>query len=155
VVRPTRVFLFLICGLSLAGSALAAQPGASPAPADADEVIVRKLIESLKDPDQEVRQNIAVALAKIGTGCIDPLIEALKDANTDRRAGAAYALGLIGPPARAAMPALLDALSDKEPDVRRQVSFAIGRLIPPRDPNRPPPRSTTPLPPPPLRGAVP
>jgi HEAT repeat protein len=143
--RPVRVFLSLTV---ITAGAVAAQP--PPAGGD-DAPIVRRLIDALKDPDAEVRQNLAVALAKFGTAAIDPLTEALKDANPDRRGGAAYALGLIGPPARTALPALLDALGDKEPDVRRQVSYAVGRLIPQRDP-RPAPRLGTD--PPPFRGVL-
>ena len=97
---------------------------------DTDRVIIRRLIEAMNDPDYEVRQNLGIALAKIGTPSVEPLIEALKDTSPERRAGAAYALGLIGAPARAALPALLEALKDKEPTVRRQASYAISRLIP-------------------------
>lgn len=124
----------------------AAGPVSAAPPPDADDAVVRRLIDALKDPDAEVRQNIAVALSKLGPACVDALTETLKDADPNRRGGAAYALGLIGLPARAALPALLEALSDKEPDVRRQVSFAIGRLIPTRDPGRPPPRYSDPVP---------
>jgi hypothetical protein len=100
-------------------------------PPDADEAaVVRRLVEALKDPDFEVRQNLALALAKIGPPSVEPLVEALKDPLPERRAAAAYALALIGPPARAALPALLKALDDKDVDVRRQASYAISRLVP-------------------------
>ena len=113
---------------------------APPAPEDA---VVRRLVEALKDVDPEVRQNVAIALAKLGTPAIDPLVNALKDAAPEKRSGAAYTLALIGPPARSAMPALLDALADKDTDVRRQVSYAIGRIL---LPGRPSPEVTAPQP---------
>lgn len=102
----------------------------SQAPASVDESIVRRLVAALKDPEPEVRQNLAFALAKIGPPSIELLTLALKDTNPDRRAGAAYALGLIGASARVALPALLDLLNDTDSAVRRQASYAISRVIP-------------------------
>ena len=69
--------------------------------------ISKRLVEALRDPDPEVRQNLAVALAKIGPPAIEYLIGALKDPLPERRAGSAYALGLIGPPV--ASRALMDS----------------------------------------------
>jgi HEAT repeat protein len=97
---------------------------------DPDDAIVRRLIGSLKDPDPEVRQNLALALAKIGPPSVEPLVVALTDPLPERRSAAAYALALIGPPARSALPALLTALDDKDVDVRRQASYAVSRLVP-------------------------
>jgi HEAT repeat protein len=104
-----------------------AASAADPPPNDA---LVRRLIDALKDPDPDVRQNLAVALAKIGPTAVEPLTEALGDSLAERRAGAAYALGQIGPTARSALPKLLDALDDKDLDVRRQASYAVSRLVP-------------------------
>lgn len=99
----------------------------------ADSVIVAKLVEALKDPDLEVRQNLGAALARLPIEAVGPLMAALKDANPARRAGAAYALGLIGDPAASsALPGLLDALSDPELEVRRQASQAVARIVTPR-----------------------
>lgn len=110
--------------------ALTGQPDSPGRGSDIDPAIVLRLIEALKDPDPEVRQNLAAALAKIGTASVEPLIRALRDGTAERRAGAAYALALIGTPARSALPALLGALGDKELEVRRQASFAVSRLVP-------------------------
>jgi HEAT repeat protein len=104
-------------------------PTARPT-APVDDTVIRRLIEGLGHPDLDVRQNLAVALAKIGSASVEPLIEALKDTSAERRAGAAYALGQIGSGARAALPALLDLLKDGDVGVRRQASYAIGKIVP-------------------------
>jgi len=114
------------------------------APVDFDETIIRRLIVALKDSDPDVRQNISIALAKVGPAAVELLIATLKskESSTEQRAGVAYTLGQIGSPARAALPALLDALEDADLDVRRQASYAISRLIPAP---KPMPLSSTPL----------
>lgn len=124
--RAALVFI-AIHGFPGAGAAPAVDRLAAPA---VDEVVIRRLIEALSDPDLDVRQNLAVALAKIGSAGVTQLNEALKDKNADRRAGAAYALGLIGPGARVALPNLLDLLKDDDVGVRRQAAYAIGRIVP-------------------------
>src|SRR5437868_887761 len=48
--------------------------------------LVPALIEALKDPDPDVRQHTALALATIGQDALKPLIEALTDDNKERRA---------------------------------------------------------------------
>lgn len=95
-----------------------------------DDAVVRRLVAALNDADPDVRQNLAVALAKIGPATVEPLTEALRDPDANRRAGAAYALGQIGGAAKSALPALLDLLTDPEVNVRRQVSYAISRIVP-------------------------
>lgn len=91
--------------------------------------ISARLIKALNDPDQEVRQNLANALARIGEPAVGPLVEALKDTDPNRRAGAAYSLALIGTRADSALPDLMDALSDPVVEVRRQVSYAISQMV--------------------------
>ena len=54
-------WLLLLAGF-IAAAAMAAPPAQEP---DAKDVI-KKLIEALKDPDPDVRQNLGSALAKIG-----------------------------------------------------------------------------------------
>lgn len=95
-----------------------------------EDALVRRLVDALKDPDPDVRQNLAVALAKIGSAAVEPLMAALEDSLAERRAGAAYALGHMGNAAKPALAKLLDALDDKDLDVRRQASYAISRLVP-------------------------
>ena len=116
--------------LAVSVLALPAPPAGDRRPAPIDDDVVRQLVDGLKDPDFEVRQNLAAALAKTGGRTVAPLREALKDKLVERRSGAAYALGLLGEAARPALPDLLEALHDSDTDVRRQASFAIGRVVP-------------------------
>ena len=102
----------------------------SAAPLPTDGGLIARLIAALKDPDADVRANLAQALAKIGPTAVEPLIGALSDALSERRAGAALALGLIGTSAKAALPKLLELLDDKETEVRRHASQAIVRVLP-------------------------
>lgn len=118
-----RVALATLVACVLAAAVSAAEPVPEGA-------LIRRLIDGLKDPDPDVRQNLATALAKIGPAAVEPLTAALDDSLAERRAGASYALGQIGPPARPALAKLLDALGDKDLDVRRQASYAISRLVP-------------------------
>lgn len=104
--------------------------GANPAPSATDAALVRQLIEALKDPDPDVRGNLANALAKIGPASVEPLTAALKDGVAERRAAAAYTLALLGSDAKAALPTLLDLLKDDVVDVRRQASYAISKIVP-------------------------
>ena len=115
-----------IVTLSLAGQVLSADPVPD------NEQIAATLVDKLDDPDEEVRQNLAVALARLSPDSLPKLTLTLRDHSADRRAGAALALALVGPPARAALPDLLQALSDESSTVRRQASFAISRILPGR-----------------------
>ncbi|MCU0703786.1 MAG: HEAT repeat domain-containing protein [Fimbriiglobus sp.] len=118
-----RLSLVIVAACVIAGPAFSADP----LPTD---VLVRRLIDGLKDPDPDVRLNLAVALAKVGPVAVEPLTAALDDSLAERRAGAAYALGQMGVVARPALPKLLDALDDKDLDVRRQASYSLSRLVP-------------------------
>ncbi|MCE9532016.1 MAG: HEAT repeat domain-containing protein [Planctomycetes bacterium] len=91
--------------------------------------LVAALIETLDDPDTEVRQNIAIAIANLGDSVVPALIDALADAKAERRMGAAIALGQVRPPARNAVPALVNAMKDKDESVRRHVSYALSRVV--------------------------
>ncbi|MEK7679021.1 MAG: HEAT repeat domain-containing protein, partial [Deltaproteobacteria bacterium] len=80
----------------------------------ADET--QRLIEALKDPNADVRQNAAEALGELkDPRAVLPLIEALKDGNGGVRQSAAWALGKLKDP-RAVLP-LLEALKDPNADV--------------------------------------
>ncbi len=116
--------------LAVAVLALPVPPAGDRRPAAIDDDVVRQLVDGLRDPDFEVRQNLAAALAKTGGRVVAPLRDALKDKLAERRSGAAYTLGLLGEVARPALSELLDALHDPDTDVRRQASFAIARVVP-------------------------
>ena len=118
-----RSFAVFVCATFLTGPVTAADPVA-------DDVVIQRIIAALKEPDPDVRQNLANTLAKMGPAAVEPLIATLKDTVSERRAGAAYSLGLIGAPAKKALPQLLDLLDDPELDVRRQAAYAVSRIVP-------------------------
>ena len=91
---------------------------------------ITALIAALDDDDQEIRKNLAIALAKFCPESIEPLKRALRDRSPYRRAGAAEALGLMGTAAEPALTSLIESLADKDREVRRQVSFAISQIVP-------------------------
>ncbi|HEY8506610.1 MAG TPA: HEAT repeat domain-containing protein, partial [Gemmataceae bacterium] len=95
------------------------------------------------------RQNLAIALAALGSEAVPRLIEALKDPSPLRRAAAAYALGQTGADGAPAVRPLLMALKDGDREVRRQVSYALSRIL-----AAPRPEVPEPLPPPPLRSTA-
>lgn len=87
------------------------------------DAAVPALIDTLHDPDQEVRAQAAQALARMGPKAgpaIDALVHALDDPNADVRRGAARALGQIGPEAEDAVPALIQAIRDPRNKPREQ-----------------------------------
>ena len=122
--------------------AVPALSAAPPVPSDRE--LVNRLVEALKDPDADVRANLAQALAKIGPPAVESLMAALADPLPERRAGAALALGLLGPTGRPALPKLLDLLDDKDTEVRRQASQSIVRVIPSAKPPAKPTGGQTP-----------
>jgi HEAT repeat protein len=92
---------------------------------------VLTLVQSLKDPDPNMRYYAAKSLGKYGpeaAAAVPDLVGALKDESALVRSGAAYALGDLGPTAAAAKPALLQAAKDADKDVRTAVAYALKRL---------------------------
>jgi HEAT repeat protein len=86
-----------------------------------------------RDPDAEVRAEVAQALANIGPSAyeaVPELIEALGDKDKEVRHMAALALGKIGRYAGEAVPALMRALKDKSKAVRRRAVMALGGIGP-------------------------
>ncbi|HEV3339587.1 MAG TPA: HEAT repeat domain-containing protein [Pirellulales bacterium] len=91
------------------------QETATDALARIGDAAVPALIETLEDPDDEVRAQAAQALARMGATAapaVDALVRALNDPNEEVRRGAARALGQIGSEADEAVPALIDAIKD-------------------------------------------
>lgn len=85
----------------------------------------------LADPDAQVRQAAAEALAVLGPTPADvpPLVTMLRDANG--REAAIRALGRVGPAAREAVPRLADLLDDRDSRVRLAAAEALGQIGPP------------------------
>ncbi|HEX5735802.1 MAG TPA: M56 family metallopeptidase [Blastocatellia bacterium] len=86
---------------------------------------VQALIDALKDPDPEVREQALNALAQVGGSAA---VEALKQAITSDdwrvRKQAAWGLGLRG--GQGSTDLLIAALRDQHPDVREQAAWALG-----------------------------
>lgn len=77
-----------------------------------------------------VRQTATDSLARIGLPALPALIAALKDPQADVRDRAAQALARMGPPAQEAVPALVAALNDTDWRVRRSAARALGQIGP-------------------------
>jgi hypothetical protein len=100
--------------------------------ADAKDAIP-ELLETLKDPDLEVRCDSAEAIGDMGAAGapgVDGLLGLLRDKEDKARAHACEALGEIGPLARTALPALREALKDPDDEVRKEAVQAIKRIDP-------------------------
>jgi HEAT repeats/HEAT repeat len=106
-------------------------PGGQPPGAIDYRELVPVLIDALKDPDGEVRQSAAGALAGMGGLALNPLLDVVKDPKQDKdlRANAAYVIGLMGGGGRAALPTLTKLLKDDDVQVRKRAIFAIGRIV--------------------------
>lgn len=90
---------------------------------------IADLAAALANPDAEVRQSLAGALAGIGPdakAAVPALIQALKDAEASVRATTAYALGQIR--SKTAVPALTEALQDPKGRVRMEAAYALGTI---------------------------
>lgn len=89
--------------------------------------------EALKDADEEVRQQGATGLARLGSRAetaVDALAAALKDRNATVRQHVAYTLAQIGPEARPAVLALAAALHDDQAVVRQLAAQALSVIGP-------------------------
>lgn len=75
-----------------------------------------------------VRETAADALARIGDAAVPALIDTLADPDDDVRAQAAHALARMGPKAEPAVPALINALNDPNLDVRQGAARALGQI---------------------------
>ncbi|WP_406698648.1 HEAT repeat domain-containing protein [Singulisphaera sp. Ch08] len=63
-----------------------------------------------------------------GARAVERWVDALKGQDPKARAEAAQALGLMGPPAKAAAPALVEALGDRDVRVRVRAASALARI---------------------------
>ncbi len=87
----------------------------------------------LSDPDVDVRNSAARAIAHISTtqshrAAVAVMIVALQDSSPHARLDAARYLGTLGGDARDAIPALREASFDDSGDVRRAATEALTRI---------------------------
>ena len=101
------------------------------------------LSAALRDPDVQMRQNVALALIELGGGyslhakppldiraALTALIDATADEDSDVRGWAAHAIAEMGPAATPAIPALVRLLGDSEEGPRTTACIALGRIGP-------------------------
>jgi hypothetical protein len=96
--------------------------GGSAAPA------AKQLAAALADSDERVRDNAADALIVIGAPAALPIIPQLTGQNTDAKKLALACLAKIGPPAKAALPAIEKCKSDADPEVKKLAEIAAQRV---------------------------
>jgi HEAT repeat protein len=81
-----------------------------------------------EDPDTQVANQAALALAKIGPAGARELAAAVRSEKTVVRHRALVALGKMGPAAKEALEALMDALEDADSPCRAWAAFALGEM---------------------------
>lgn len=80
--------------------------------------------------DWTMREAAAVALSRIGEPAVPSLVEALKSPDPNMRQQAADTLARIGPAASSAVPALTALLDDPDPRVKKSAVRALGQIGP-------------------------
>lgn len=96
---------------------------------DPDPKIARPLLKKAMDgASPQALDAVMDVMAGLGEKVVPRLIEALGAKEVRRRAAAI--LARIGPPAKAAVPALVDALGDESSETRNEVLFALGAIGP-------------------------
>jgi HEAT repeat protein len=104
-------------------------------------VVLPTLLDLLGDTDTDIRQEALTVLARMPPEELTPAVPALIDVlgdsgiyppmrQTRLRVLAAQILGRIGPPARAAVPALKEALDDTEGIDEPAVRHALAQIAP-------------------------
>jgi MFS family permease len=89
---------------------------------------VSDIVKRMDDPDDEVREEAARALGRIGAAeAVEPLIRHLRDAHSTIRTNAARSLGHIGDP-RAVQP-LIECLRGGSEDLVEACCQALGRMV--------------------------
>jgi hypothetical protein len=88
---------------------------------------VSDIIRRLDDPDDEVREEAARALGRIGAAeAVEPLARHLRDPHSTIRTPSARALGRIGDPR--AVPRLIECLEGPSEDLAEACCQALGRM---------------------------
>src|SRR5438445_813816 len=131
-IGPTAVALMLLARLATAAARpsfddLVANLKSPNASTGRDPAVVRALSAALRDEDQDIRQEAALALGILnGTEAVPALINTLKDPDASVRGAAATALGKIGTAEDGK--ALIPLISDESAQVRNRVMQAVGVL---------------------------
>lgn len=87
----------------------------------------KRIEPMLRDPNDRVRVNAAIALSKMGDQTVMPTLTAMtKEATKWLRSSAAFALGEIGD--REGVPSLIALLDDREDVVYRNALEALGKI---------------------------
>ena len=90
-------------------------------------IAVSDIIRRLDDPDDEVREEAARALGRIGAAeAVEPLVRHLRDPHSTIRTPAARALGRIGDPR--VVPRLIECLEGLSEDLAEACCQALGRM---------------------------
>jgi hypothetical protein len=93
----------------------------------AGAIAVSDIIKRLDDPDDEVREEAARALGRIGAAeAVEPLIHHLRETHSTIRTYAARALGRIGDPR--AVPVLIASLEGASEELMEACCQALGRM---------------------------
>ena len=94
------------------------------------EELVPFLLETMKTDEKTAGKYIRMVLDAIGPDCVPQVAEALNDSDWFARWSAAKTFEMIGPKAKAALPALNDRLNDssEDLDVRVAAARAIARI---------------------------
>ncbi|MBN2474576.1 MAG: HEAT repeat domain-containing protein [Pirellulales bacterium] len=96
---------------------------------DPDPEVVRPLMKkAMDDASPEMLNDVMHALSGLGEEAVPRLIGAL--GAKEVRARAAAILARIGPPAKAAVPALIEALSDENAETRGEILLALAAIGP-------------------------
>ncbi|MEM7556625.1 MAG: HEAT repeat domain-containing protein [Cyanobacteria bacterium P01_A01_bin.84] len=97
-------------------------------PTNSESQQINGYIQGLNTRDEDQRDRIIAALAKMGQSAVPQLTKALQNQNPRIRANAAIALGVIGKNATAAVPALKVALKDQNIAVRSRAMRALSLI---------------------------
>ena len=80
--------------------------------------------------EPSVEETVADALARIGADAVPELVQTLEDPDAEVRMYAARSLSMMGPTAQSAVPALVKHLHDSDDRVRRTSARALGQIGP-------------------------
>lgn len=92
------------------------------------KLAVPELLKLLKDKDKEITQAAVASLSLIGPGAIATFTAALKDPDKDMRRNVALVLLNMGPKAKEALPALVAGLKDPEEEIRKLCILSLKEI---------------------------